>query len=265
MRHLSFIICHLSFSVALCVALAACSHIDEDERLIYEKPAPVTRAVLLEDFTGQRCANCPRGTDVINALHAELGDSTVIAVSIHGGPLAFKGNARSLGLATALGDEYYSHWRLDYQPVALVDRHGAVNYTDWTRAVKEELTKTAPLQLNVAAALAGNDIHITVSALGTDGGTTGRLQVWLLEDSITAMQTMPDGKVNTSYVHNHVLRTAVNGTWGEDFTIAEGETKTVAMSQPLSEEWRSDQLTVVAFVYNDEGVQQAAKARARRP
>ena len=39
------------------LAFMACSHIDEDERLIYVKPAAVQRSVLLEDFTGQRCIN----------------------------------------------------------------------------------------------------------------------------------------------------------------------------------------------------------------
>ncbi len=27
----------------------------------------------------------------------------------------------------------------------------------------------------------------------------------------------------TTYVHNHVFRAAVNGTWGEDVTVDEGE------------------------------------------
>ena len=39
------------------VALMACSHIDEDERLIYVKPVAASRNVLIEDFTGQRCVN----------------------------------------------------------------------------------------------------------------------------------------------------------------------------------------------------------------
>ena len=59
----------------------ACSHIDEDERLIYVKPADVARAVLIEDFTGQRCINCPAATDVIHQLQEAYGDDKVIAVA----------------------------------------------------------------------------------------------------------------------------------------------------------------------------------------
>ena len=94
--------------------------------------------------------------------------------------------------------------------------------------------------------------------MGTDGNTTGKLQIWLLEDRIEAMQLMPDGTANSKYLHNHVLRTAVNGTWGEDFSIKEGETKVVKKSLERDLSWDYNTLSIVAFVYNDKGVQQAA-------
>ena len=72
---------------------------------------------------------------------------------------------------------------------------------------------------------------------------------------------MPDGKANASYVHNHVLRAAVNGTWGEDFAIDEGEIRTLVLSKDIGDGWNAKNLSVVAFVYNDQGVQQAVKAK----
>ena len=247
----------------LALTMSACSHIDENDRLIYVKPAEVKRHVLLEDFTGQRCVNCPKGTEVIEQLLQTYGDSTLIAVGIHGGPLGFAGNATQKGLATTMGDEYYTHWKLEYQPVGLVNRHGAVNYTDWAKAVREELAKSAPLNLMLSATLVSGQIEMALEALGTDGKTTGKLQVWILEDGITAMQLMPDGSANANYVHNHVLRAAVNGTWGEDFTIGEGELKTVILTKAIEADWNTKNLSVVAFVYNDQGVQQAVKATVK--
>lgn len=263
MKHRCFIIFSLFNCYIAAMLLVACSYIEEDERLIYVKPAEAERRVLLEDFTGQRCINCPSGTTVIEQLLQEYGDA-VIAVGIHGGPLGFKGNANTVGLATSVGDEYYNYWQLEYQPVGLVDRHGAVNYTDWTKAVKDELAKPAPLEMMVAAEISSEDIHIAVKLSGTDGNTTGKLQVWLLEDGITALQMMPDGSANREYVHNHVLRTPVNGTWGEDITINEGETQEKQLTLPLDASWQPDQLSIVAFVYNDQGVQQAAKGKVKR-
>ena len=122
MKHRCFIIFSFFNFYIAAMFMAACSNVDEADRLIYVKPAPAARCVLLEDFTGQRCVNCPRGTEVIEQLQAEYGDSVFIAVGIHSGPLGFKGNARLTGLATTIGDEYYNHWNLEYQPVGLVDR-----------------------------------------------------------------------------------------------------------------------------------------------
>ena len=252
----------LLFLMALMAA--ACSHIDESERLIYVKPEPAKRVVLLEDFTGQRCVNCPKGTEVIEQLQQTYGDSVFVAVGIHGGPLGFAGNAGVMGLATPMGDEYYNHWHLEYQPVGLVNRHGAVNYTDWPKVVKEELAKPAPLTIEVKATLGNGNLQIELYEYGTDGVTTGKLQVWIVEDQITAMQLMPDGKANASYLHNHVLRAVVNGLWGDAFTIDEGEWKTQVMSQAVEEGWKPEHLSVVAFVYNDQGVQQTVKAKVKK-
>lgn len=261
MRRYPYILFLYSFIFLL--SIVSCDNIDKEDRLVYEKPAPAARAVLLEDFTGQRCTNCPKGTEVIEQLVAEYGDTAVIAVGIHGGPLGFHGNQSNIGLATDTGDEYYNHWNLQYQPVGLVNRHGAVNYPEWASAVKEELAKPASLDLKVTADIESSNIRMTVLAYGTDGTTTGKIQVWVLEDGITALQLMPDGSSNKEYVHNHVFRKAVNGIWGEDFTIEEGVTKQLDYTEPLDPTWNAERLSVVAFVYNDNGVEQAAKGKLK--
>ena len=79
----------------------------------------------------------------------------------------------------------------------------------------------------------------------------------MVEDGITAIQTMPDGKNNKEYVHNHVFRTAVNGTWGEEVATTKCATKTTHYTQPLDPSWIPERLSIVAFVYNNQGVVQA--------
>ena len=200
----------------ICLLLVGCDRISEDERLIYEKPEPAQRVVLLEDFTGQRCTNCPKATEVIAQLQETYGDA-LVAVGIHGGPLAFAGNAKVIGL------------------------------------------KTKPLRLGGNALVEGDAITIHVYAEGTDGTVVGKLQVWLLEDGIQTLQLMPDGSANQTYIHNHVFRTAVNGLWGDDFSVGEGERTERTFTQDLEPAWNKGQLSVVAFVYNDSGVQQAVR------
>ncbi len=268
----------MSLSVFLFASLfGACDHIAEDEQLVEvekvlpptpaddpekpnDKPTATGRNILLEDFTGQRCANCPSATEVIGKLHEAYGER-VIAVAIHGGDLGFKGNATTKGLATDLGDEYYNHWKLEYQPVGLIDRGEPINYTDWTTAVYNELGFVSEIDMKLEATLQESTIDIKVSETALGGDYSGKVQVWVLEDGIVALQVMPDNSRNSGYVHNHVLRTAVNGTWGEDVTIGQRETKTQTYTQSVDADWNTANLSIVAFVYNSDGVEQAVKTK----
>lgn len=242
--------------------LGSCNEMDKEDRLEYVKPAQVSRAVLIEDFTGQKCVNCPNATDEIHALQEQYGDSAVIAVGIHSGPLGFKGSTRLVGLATDLGDTYYNYWGADHQPVGLVNRSGGLqDYPTWAGLVRQALSETAPLDLSLQCNYNAESRELTVetTAYGTNGTTNGKLQVWLVEDSITAMQMMPDGSTNRDYVHNHVLRASMNGDWGEDITVSEGSTTSTGCSITLDEKWVPTHVSVIAFVYNNSGVQQVVK------
>ena len=245
------------------VVLMACDHIDEDERLIYVKPVSVGRRVLIEDFTGQRCVNCPNATDEIEKLMAQYGDDNVIAVGIHSGPFAKSVKGVPYSLYTETGDEYFNYWKVESQPKGVIDRKGTSDYTSWATFVRDELSKTASLELSVFSDYsAGQRVaNIMVSTMGTDGNTSGHLQVWLIESGITAFQYMPDGSTNREYVHNHVFRKAVNGTWGTDFSIKEGEIKQDEFNCTIDEGWVPENMEVVVFVYNDGGVCQVAKCQ----
>lgn len=247
------------FLLAFLPLLFACSNIADDEQLIYVKPQTAKRAVLIEDFTGQKCINCPLGTEVIEQLQETYGDR-VIAVGIHSGPLGFAGNSTAIGLATAIGDEYFNYWQLEYQPEGLINRHGAVNYLDWITKVREELTRESSVSMKLEAQLVEGKISISVESEVLGDDYQGRLQVWVLEDGIVATQKMPDGSTNKEYVHNHVFRTTVNGTWGDPIVLTGGEKSTRVLTQTVDENWNTANLSVVAFVYNDNGVEQAIKA-----
>jgi hypothetical protein len=242
----------------LTLTMSACSHIDESDRLIYVKPADVKRRVLLEDFTGQRCVNCPKASDEIKALQEQYGEDHVIAVGIHSGPLGFYTKGDYLGLSTEVGDEYYDHWALEYQPVGLIDRGAPLEYTAWNARIREELEKTAPVEIDIELHQNDNQLTVRAEVMGIDGTTSGKLQLWLTEDGITAFQMMPDGTRNMEYIHRHVFRAAINGTWGESVSVAEGETITTKdYLFTIPEGWNADRRSVVAFVYNDQGVLQA--------
>lgn len=255
-------------TAAMAMAAASCSNIDEGDRLIYVKPAEVGRAVLIEDLTGQRCINCPTGTDIITGIIKTYGEDNVIAVGIHCGPLGFAGNSKRVGLKTDTGDEYYTHWANGTnlgQPSAIFNRKkgkGPIdNLNNWAAEVGLIISEKANLSVNIANAYDAKTRKLTtkVGAFGVNGTVSGKLQVWIVEDGIKAMQLMPDGSANQEYIHNHVFRAAVNGTWGEDITVKEGETTSNDYSYVLPETWNADNISVVAFVYNGNGVENVAK------
>lgn len=253
-------------TAAMAMAAASCSNIDEGDRLIYVKPAEVGRAILIEDFTGQKCINCPTGTEIINSIVETYGEENVIAVGIHSGPLGFAGNSKTVGLMTDTGNEYYTRWDKENkmgQPWVIFNRKTSPDshYNNWAAMVGTIISEKANLSVKIANAYdaATRTLTTTVGADGVNGTVNGKLQVWIVEDGVKALQMMPDGSANKEYVHNHVFRAAVNGTWGEDVTVKEGETTTKQYSYVLPEAWDVDKIAVVAFVYNDGGVENVAK------
>lgn len=257
----------LAAALLIIMLSASCSNISEDERFVYVRPANVSRAVLLEDFTGQRCLNCPNANDVIHALQEQYGAENVIGVGIHSGPLGFKGNARYTGLATDDGDEYYKRFGAEYQPVGMINRHGLAPYSSWTAAVSQALEETPALDISLHAAYAPETRQATVGVdlVTLDRDISGHIQVWITEDSVKAFQVMPDNNIDYEYVHNHVFRAAVNGTWGDGITLPAATAKSLTYNYTLPENLVAANCSFVVFVYNDDGVVQAATSKIIPP
>lgn len=262
-----------ALAAAAAIFAAGCSDISENDRYILTEGIEPQRAVLIEDFTGQNCLNCPNAHETIEKLAEQYGDA-VIPVSIHAGALAYAVDDffNTVIYGTCLkqpeGDTYNDEWGIVAWPQGVINRTGgARNHDDWAGAVRTEMTKAAPVDITVSASCpaGASDVAISVSLAPLEN-IDGKLQLWILEDGITAVQRMPDGKNNTEYVHNHVYRASVNGVGGERIVLAEGIHTDLDYSIELRdnqyESWVPENLSVVAFVYTaDDGVLQAAKAR----
>lgn len=276
----------------MAAGLACCSNIDESERLevvnvsvhtdsipgmdeadsLYDAPVKVVeRRILIEDHTGQKCPNCPDATKIIHNLQLFYG-SCIIPVAIHS---QAQGIMEPEGLGTELGNTYYKNWKLEYKPAGLINRidggDGVVlDKTIWAVAVQFILEDTTPDPLDIrvkARRQADNprqaDIDVKVIAT-TDTPVGGMLQVWITEDNIVARQDSMSVTIN-DYVHNHVLRASANGIMGEDVAVrALGDTREFHYTVPLSEAWKPEDISIVAFVYNDDGVVQTTKSKLKQ-
>lgn len=253
--------CGWIYYLLLVLLTYSCSQISESERFIDVEPATVKRAVLIEEFTGQRCVNCPNAATEIARIQQSYGEN-VIAVAIHSGPLAIFSRDQVTGLRTELGDTYYNYWSVEEEPSALINRKGGVvRLSQWQAMIHDQLQLQTPLSLKVACQTrSANGFDIQVS-IHSSASYRGKLQLWLTEDQVVAPQLMTDGTMNAEYVHQHVLRTAVNGDWGDDIELEAGETKDVHFEVTPSLDLNIAQVSVVAFVYSQTGVDQVTSCR----
>ena len=250
----------------IAILAASCSPIDKNDYLIYVEPELVSRAVLIEDFTGQKCVNCPEAVDVIEQLVKDYGEENIVAVGIHSMPLGFAGTATNIGLMNDESKAYGEYCKVEEQPCGLINHVGGLQDRDmWPTLVSEAIKKQVPVSIEVNAQ-AKNSTDIDIKTICTPSNATAidaKLQLWLIEDSIKAMQSMPDGTVNREYIHNHVFRSSINGMGGEAVKISGVELKK-NHTFTLSSNWVPKNCSVVAFLYNDnEGVIQVTKAKVK--
>lgn len=256
----------MTIATLAALALTSCEEVSQDERLTFVEPPQVERAVLIEDYTGQYCVNCPRATDEIHRLVETYGDSVVIAVAIHSGPFS-KLKGEPTPLYTEVGDQYFAKWNLSAQPIGLVDRlFGSMpfNYTDWAGGVNYELAYKAPVSLLTATTFdrQTRDATVQVQTVGLDSArVSGKLQVWLIEDSIDSFQSMPDGSIQEHYNHMHVFRASVNDMWGDDVSVGHGEVAVRDYGIKIDPSWVPEHCSIVTFLYDADGVRQVSKTK----
>lgn len=249
--------------IAAALFTSACNDIDSDDRFIELPPVEAKRVVLLEEFTGQMCTNCPTAHQVIENLVGQYPDN-LITVSIHAGGTAFSIGEDEypglVGLRNEQGEAYASAAGATAFPCGVVNRIGSVlTHDKWAALIREAVQQPASLDMTVDARIEGSNIEITTE-IEPYGNIDGYLQLWVVESGITAMQMLPTGGVEMNYVHNHVFRAAVNGSDGEAVKLVIREPFKTTNSIALKPSWNAENLSIVAFVYTrDGGVEQAAQ------
>jgi hypothetical protein len=243
--------------------LASCDNINEDDRLIEIDAVVPQRAVLLEEFTGQMCVNCPEAHAVIKQLKEQYGDA-FIPVSIHAGVFGMSEkeytDSLSQGLMTDDGDYYANMWSIKNYPQGVFNRNsGALGVNKWAASIVDELAKASDIDIELSASynFVTNTVEIQTE-LKPIANIEGYLQLWITESNIISFQ-LNGSEYDENYVHDHVYRASVNTTSGEKVTLIENVFPTFSHSISVKPLWKPQNLSVVAFVYNNSGVLQAAE------
>lgn len=240
--------------------LGSCNDIAPNDRLIEVPATAAKRKVLVEEITGQRCSNCPAAAEELARLQAQYGADSLIVVAIHGGKLALMPATNPKGLATTLGNSYAEHWGYATSaPNALVNRQRAGSQKDgWAAKIRTAFEGESAMNLKLATTYnaANRELQVSATAQALTKGIAGKLQLWLVEDGIVALQQYPDDVLKQDHVHNHVFRASLNGDWGESISLDANGEKTFIHKLKLPQGVKADKAAVVAFVYNDSGVLQ---------
>ena len=256
-------------SALAAIGFTACDNVDEANR--FDGPISVEgkKNVLIEDFTGQKCSNCPLAADKVAELQGIYGHDRVIAVSIHGGGLSVSEESNpKVGLANAQGNAYNTYWGVESWPSGLIDRSsGLLDYMSWQAEVIKRFMQDVKADINISALTydeASRQLSFDVEVENLDAATvSGKLQVWLTENNIVRSQTLPaevGGGTDRNYVHKHVFRASVNDPFGDAVTVSAGETHKQTFTYTLKDNWVAENMAVVAFIYNDaDGVMQVTE------
>ncbi|MDE7449459.1 MAG: Omp28 family outer membrane lipoprotein [Paramuribaculum sp.] len=247
--------------VAGAMMFVSCDNIDKDDRYIELPVAEVQRTVLLEDFTGQNCKNCPNAHEAIHALQEQYGDA-LIAVSIHpaGNGLVYdEATYGSAGLGTEDGRLIAASAGAGTTlPTGQVDRStGLIDYPSWANEVRNSVERTSTITCS-GAAVADSDSVIVNLSVRSGEEFKGTVNVWVLEDSVVARQLLPNGKRDNNYIHNHLLRQCITPALGRQVTYQRNVTADERYSLPVKSYWNVANIRVIAFFADENGVVEQA-------
>ena len=262
----AFLFCFLFLGI-----LAGCDKIDEPYG---KKPSGTidttttyVRKILVEDFTGHTCGNCPRAAESLEQLYA-LFPGQIVSMGVHAGFFAEPGGAEfPEDFRNPVGNELDQFYGVSAAslPKGLVNRKsfgGAIilEHTDWKTKVPAIASIPPDAHLKITA-----QINVTNRILTANIDTkiliplTGdlKLAVYITEDSVRANQKDYDapGDVIESYVHRHMLRTSMNSAWGEPLSSATyyttGELFSKSLNITLPAEWNAQHIGILAVLYRD--------------
>lgn len=215
--------------------------------------------ILLEDYTGHTCGNCPEAAEVATKLY-EDNKGRVIVTAIHaGGFAALELPDFKRDLTCPAGVALDAAFRISRagNPNGLVNRvtyNGRIiqGKNNWEPLVAQLLPQPPLMDLAMSHTYHADrrTMIVTVKATALQEITTPSfVSVWLQENDIVGDQKdyRKTPSHITDYVFEHVLRTSLNGTWGDTLNptpIAKGTviTKTVRYEIPAEKLNPSDTL-----------------------
>jgi hypothetical protein len=227
------------------------------------------KKTLLEDYTGHKCGNCPAAARLAETLTAQY-QSSLVVIAVHAGFFAKTNTQFPDSYTCTAGNDWDGSAGFNVSgqgnPNGMVNRKvypgfQLVHKDTWATTVGLAQSDPFVVRLDLSSAYdkSARALNVTSKLTFLQAYPNNvKLQLVLTEDSIEGPQLdyaqTPDDFVE-EYEFEHMLRTAVNGSWGEvakTAPISALATATVNTSNfAVDTKFNDKHLFLVAFVYDE--------------
>lgn len=241
---------------ALVVFAIGCDKIDNPHKP-YSAPSG-NKTVLIKDFTGVRCNNCPEAAEIVHELQHQLGEDRIFIMSVHAGSLAIP-TGKFPDFTTEEGTIWYndraSNPLFSVDHVSLTDGNtfyvGQVD-APLSNALADPQLFSITINSSYDEATRRLNVENTFCATG-DGDGKYYATVCLLEDSIVGRQAVQGVGIDTAYVFRNVFRGTLNSAEGE--MVSNGplyvdDEFVTNSSMVLDSTYNADQCYVLTYIYD---------------
>jgi len=229
--------------------------------------------ILVEDYTGEDCENCPAAADELDTLIKTYG-SRITPMSVNTGGYAAPSTPlpapyKYYNYTSATGDVYggLAGFNVQAFPNGFINRQGALAqnpspYSIWGSMVAASIASDTcfiKLKLSTQFDTVSRNLSVTASTtfLKALSGSYN-LVLLLTEDSMISPQLRISVGEIPNYAHRYVLHDAINSTWGDSLTnhstINQTLTQTfsyaIATSYPNSTSQPNPTLSTAAIACN---------------
>ena len=218
---------------------------------------PTGKTVLIKDFTGARCVNCPAAAEHAHNLQHQLDEDHIFILSVHAGFQAQPmGNFPNF--LTDEGTAWYNNH--DSNPLFTVDHvalteGNTLNDAQIDAPVAEALLEEQSFEIVVGPSYdaATRQLQVQVQAVAlNDLDGEFYITVCLVEDHITGWQTIPGG-VDKEYDFRNVFRGTLNGAYGEafeDLHVDADDTFYFSYNTEINADFNADECYLMVYVYD---------------
>ena len=240
------------------------------------------RVVLMEDFTGASCVNCPAGTAVVDGLLEEFPDNLVV-VAVHSNFLstpAVSGEVKLSNPDAQAIENFLGGWT--GKPEASINRFKFPNKDyirldkpdSWRLFLKSELDQKPIIELSINRSYDSITRNLQIEFIATPKQNISEnlhFHVMLTESGIVASQKDQQVGIISNYTCNHVLRKLITPVPGEKitgpFVAGTAINKIYSFTVPQDNIlWQDSHLSIVAYVSADESskyIYQAAETSVK--